>query len=437
MIEKISDFINSKDGVLTFRTGGTTLNEKFVEKSVQNMKEECKDIYEALNLGNDDLVFISTTTPKHIFGYTYHYIFPLLYGYRIIEERINYPEDIKFENAVLITTPSFLESMRKYNETPPVKPKVIIAAGAELQEKTFKYAQTISERVIEIYGSTETGTIAYRENPEDKMKLLNGIKILEAGENYTKIDTKYSVKSPIIIEDRIKLSGREIEFGSRCGQVLKIQEKRIVSSDMEREIINSGFVRACRCFEYKGKLAVIVEVNKNGINYLISNDKLSFTKLLKEKLRRKFEIVPQKWKFTDEIPTKENGKTDRGAIKDLFKLNLSLPLVIERECKRDCASFKLCFLNNSNFFKGHFDGFPILPGVVQLFWAAYFTKVAFKLDCNAGQIRKIKFSNIIRPAVIVDLNIEKLPNGINYTYSDEHKTYSSGLLPLKNIYEEE
>jgi len=157
---------------------------------------------------------------------------------------------------------------------------------------------------------------------------------------------------------------------------------------------------------------------------------------LKKNLRSSSEIVPQIWKFTDLIPQKTNGKIDKEKIIDLFKLNLSLPLVLSRELSKNSAAFKLCFLNNSNFFKGHFTGYPVLAGVVQLFYVNFFAESVFGIDCSAGQIRKLKFSNIIRPAQILDLILIKTQKGIEFKYTGDDKTYSSGILPLTNIFED-
>ena len=120
-------------------------------------------------------------------------------------------------------------------------------------------------------------------------------------------------------------------------------------------------------------------------------------------------------------------------IESIFRLNLSLPLVISKEITPEYAKFKLCFLNNSNFFKGHFEGLPILPGVVQLFYANWFCEYAFKLDCRCGQIRKIKYSNIIQPAKVVELKLVQDAKGVSFKYQDENMVYSSGILPLKNL----
>lgn len=96
----------------------------------------------------------------------------------------------------------------------------------------------------------------------------------------------------------------------------------------------------------------------------------------------------------------------------------------------------MTFINNSNFFKGHFEGMPILPGVVQLFYANWFAKLAFGIDCSQGQIRRVKFSNIIKPLEIVELELKKTDSGVSFRYYNEEKTFSSGILPVKSFLQE-
>lgn len=426
-----------KTGEIFFRTGGTVSEGKFVRAEFSKMQVEMQDMKDELGL-DDSYKFISTTTPNHRWGFTFQLLYPAFIGAEIQHKRVNYPEDINVENAVLVTTPSFLEAMRKYGDLPKINPKVIMSAGAKLEDKTFEFAKSISDRVIEIYGSSESGSIAWREDYKSaRMKLFRGMKVLENTEDYTKIHSDYSSCNPVILEDRIKVyDSGEIEFLERRGRVLKVQEKRLMSSDVEEEINKLEFVSESYCLEHDRKLAALCVLTDEGKKFLLENDKLTLVKKLKSQLVDKFEIIPQRWKFFDEIPRKETGKFDKERIKELFSMNLSLPIILSRNVSGDEAVFKITFLKNSNFFKGHFEGMPILPGVVQLFYVNWFIKLTFGIDCSLGQIRRVKFSNIITPNSIVELELKKNDSGVSFKYCDSDKVFSSGVLPLKSFLQE-
>lgn len=431
----INDFISS--GIITFKTGGTSENTKNVDKSFNNLKIECEDIFKALNIPKE-LTFTTTTTPEHLFGFTFYLMLPYFFNYKRTQKRINYPEDISIDNAVLITTPSFLQAMKKYGVKPIVNLKIIITAGAELKQDVFKYAQSISDRVIEIYGSTETGVIGFRENYNDKFRKFDGIEIIETNNDYTRINTKYSKENIVQIEDRIEYSNNEIVFLGRSGRVLKVLEKRISAEEMENELKKSNFVKECFCFEHGDKIATLVVLEKEGIDFAIKYGTKKLSSFLKNSICDKFEILPSKWRYWDEIPRNIKGKIDKTTIKELFEINLSLPLITEGFVDGNVALYELCFLRDSNFFKGHFENLPILAGVVQLFYANFFAQKAFGIDCRAGQIRRIKFSNIIRPDKRIHLYLKKTDKGVLYKFEqNEDFTYSSGLLPLENILKED
>lgn len=427
----LQDFLDSKRSTIEFCTGGTTDNAKIVSKRVENVFAELKEIFDELNLP-DDLEFVSTTTPEHFFGFTF-YAFAYKFGYKWNLDRINYPEDLNFSNAVLVTTPSFLEVMRKHNSVPNKNPKIIIVAGSKLEDKTFQFAKKITNRVIEIYGSTETGVIAYREDYLENLKIFPSVQISDSEEDLIKIKTPFSINGVEILNDRIEVIDGRIKFLGRNGRVLKIQEKRIDAEVVESVINDSCLVQESYCLEYSGKMAALVVLSSVGNEYLLKKGSLELIKFFKSELRKSFDVVPQKWRFVNEIPRKETGKYNKEKIKSYFDANLSLPLVISKENSPDEAVYELCFHRNSNFFKGHFDGFPILPGVVQLFYASYFVKEAFNLDCHCGQIRKIKFANIIRPDEKIYLELIRVKNGVSFKYFVEEKVFSSGILPEMNL----
>ena len=80
------------------------------------------------------------------------------------------------------------------------------------------------------------------------------------------------------------------------------------------------------------------------------------------------------------------------------------------------------------YFRGHFPGFAILPGVVQLDWAIQYGREYFALgEVRADEIR-IKFRKPIRPNHRVTLILKYLParNSIQFDYRDADGACSSG-----------
>src|SRR5574344_2762879 len=424
--------INPNNIFINFFTSGSSGKSKCIKKSLQNLINESHDLNYKFKFSKN-LEFISTTTLNHLFGVTFHLMLPLNTGNIINTDSVYYPENIKICNACLVTSPSFLEKMEKYNVKLETLPEYIISAGAKLNNSTFDYANSISKLVIDIYGSTETGVIASRMASNEKRKIFNGIKILETGEDFTKIASEYSYNDFDILGDKIKQNGEFLELLGRCDRILKIQEKRISATELENEINKSKFVNQSYCFEFSKKIAILVSLTADGFDFAVKNGLLELKKKWKSNIKDKFEIIPQRWKFIDELPKNINGKINKDEINKIFSLNLSLPLVLARRSENNYAELKLFFYKNCNFFQGHFEGFPIVAGVVQLFFANYFIQKEFGLDCHCGQIRKIKFANIIHADTILDLRLIKSEKGISFEYKSNEKIYSSGLLPCENM----
>lgn len=425
--------INAKDVIINIFTSGSSGKSKRFKKSLENLILESKDLKEELGLKNNTEIF-STTTINQSYGITFFFVLPLYCDFIINTDIIKFPQDFSEKDAVLITSPSFLEKMYKYDEKPQLKFRYIFSAGAKLEKEIFDFANSISKKVIDIYGSTETGTIGYRHFAKDKFKLIKNVKILSLNDEGTIMFSKYALCETAKIGDRIEVDeNNELNLKGRCDNILKIQEKRISAFEIENELNNNELIKEVKCIKSGEKLACIAALNEKGKQIFLEKGNIELIKLLKEYLNDKFEIIPQRWKFIDELPKTQNGKIARAKIENIFNLNLSLPFVINHTYMENSAEIKLVFYKNCNFFKGHFDKFPIVPGVVQLFYAAYFINDAFNINCVSGQIKKIKFSKLIKPDIVVNLKLERIKGGINYKYFVEDKIFSSGMLPCENI----
>ena len=119
----------------------------------------------------------------------------------------------------------------------------------------------------------------------------------------------------------------------------------------------------------------------------------------------------------------------------MFEINLSFPIILDRTIEENVIKYKLYFYKNCNFYNGHFPDFPITPGVVQLYIASFFGEQVFHKKLIDGQIRKIKFSNIIKSGDIVYLKLTANEKNVTFEYSDDSSIFSSGSFSCINIFE--
>jgi acyl-coenzyme A synthetase/AMP-(fatty) acid ligase len=413
-------------------TSGSSGEVKDIIKSLTNLIEEARDINKTFNFGTEQLVISSTTTCSHLFGLTFGFMFPICNHHIIDTNTVEYPDKFDTKNGVLVSTPSFLDTVKKnniiLNET-----KYIISAGSKLNETTFEYLEKYAN-VIEIYGSTETGVIAHKQNARDKFhRPFKKVKI-KLLEDSMLIDSPYAYESKIEIKDRVEIEDGKLYLKNRTDRLLKIQEKRISAESLEKELNTNLFVLDNYCFKYKNKIACLCALSEEGKKEILKIGTIEFTKKLKSFLKNKLEIIPQTWKFIDEIPKTKAGKIDKDFINHFFQINISFPVILDRFIEENKITYKLYFYKNCNFYNGHFPNFPITPGVVQLYLASFLGEYHFKKELVAGQIRKIKFSNIINAGDVVNLCLILNNSNVSYEYLTEGKTFSSGTFSCENVF---
>ena len=404
---------------INFFTSGSTSIPKVITKNFLNLLTEAKAISNQFAF-EKDITFYSTTIMSHMFGLTFHFMLPLYLGSVISTEKVEFPEQMEnVEDYILISSPSFLEKMYKYEILFPTSPKRIITAGDKLKENVCEFFKQKSD-IIEIYGSTETGVIAFKNNTQN-FKKFDMVGISQDKNNCIVVKSKFFMEDEVKMEDVIeKISEEEFVLKGINDRLVKIKEKRISLVELESNIKEHSSVNDCYCFKYGEVLACIVSTSDYELN----------DKILKEHLLKYSEIVPKKWRFLDEIPKTDTGKIDKQTIEQIFSMNLSFPFIVSRKVEENRVELELIFRKNSNFFQGHFSVMPILPGVVQLFYANYFAKKLFKIEIPCDEAKRVKFTNIIKADDKVTLVLNKKEKGIEYSYVANDKSYSSGIFVI-------
>lgn len=409
-----------------FHTSGSSGKAKTVKKSYDALLAEANDMAEFFKFP-PDIVFVSTVSTEHMYGTTFTVMLPKVLGCKVDDDRVFYPEDMKdYEKFVFVSTPSFLEKLAKYKFMFKHKPLMIISAGAKLTDDVFEYLQGISEGVTEIYGSTEAGVIAYRQSSKDNFKFFDNV-MYENG----KIKSAYFDEPELMLSDELEFYEDGFRVKGRTDRIVKIQEKRISLDAVENLLNSNEFIDASYCLKLDDKLCAAVVLNNMGREVLQKKGKLELIKILQiyEKLDDTG-VRCKKWRFLFNLPVNERGKVNGQRIREIFNTNLTYPYVIDYSLNTDSAWFDLIFPHESNFFCGHFTNFPILPGVVQLFFVKEFIKDGFNFDFVPKKIKKVKFSSIIKPDEKIRLCLDKSANAIDYKFTNGEKVFSSGTFVL-------
>lgn len=108
-----------------------------------------------------------------------------------------------------------------------------------------------------------------------------------------------------------------------------------------------------------------------------------------------------------------------------------LPEILEQSRVGDDARVRFVAPASLEYFAGHFPGFPVLPGVIQIGWVQHLAEKLFARRFTVTGMHRIKFMRIVRPGHEVTLELRLEGARINFRYSDAEGSCSSGTLDME------
>ncbi|MES2626110.1 MAG: hypothetical protein V4628_12580 [Pseudomonadota bacterium] len=113
---------------------------------------------------------------------------------------------------------------------------------------------------------------------------------------------------------------------------------------------------------------------------------------------------------------------------------MDLPPIISvmRSAEQNLTSLQLSIHAGLDGFDGHFDGAPIVPGVLQIHWALQFANQYLKpvSPFEIASMEAVKFQQVMTPGIEVKLDLELTNGKLVFMFSSPEKRYSSGKIAI-------
>ena len=451
----LPESLNTNSSIF-FLTSGSTGLPKPIVKNIQQLHEEVHALHTQFGGLVKNLPVYATVTHQHFFGFIFRLLWPLLTGRAISIELLAYPENIlsvSKQEITLISSPAFLSRLTPLTDWASMKTKVehVFSAGGVLLSEHAEQVQALwRSSVVEIYGSTETGAIAYKHNTDQcnakTFRPLPHVHVRSNEQGFLCLQAPYLEQPNAWYESADRASVAHDEQGDaqivlqgRADRIIKLEEKRISLTQMESLLQASDWVENAKVIPIEGKqrkiLGAVLVLNAQGKKYLQLNGRSPLIQLMKQYLKSHFELlaIPRRWRFVHDIP---KNAQDKVAFQTLWSILESPPVCNFPEllCINQSPNHAILTLNIPTdlvYFKGHFTEQPILPGVVQLDWAVEYACTVFALTgVTVASVKQLKFSQIIVPEQEVRLSLvhDEDKGTTQFRFESDAGAHSSGIL---------
>lgn len=443
---KFGKFDKSKAEMVMY-TSGTTGEPKAVYKRFLQFENE---LFELVKVFGNDWVnrkVYSTVNHHHIYGLLFTALLPIATGLPFRRHRIDFPTElanIVGEAAVIASSPAFLKRLSAETDKPidfKCTPIIYSSGGPLPEEVARKACELTGFWTMEIYGSTETGGIAYRQSKNGPVWTPFEVCKMSVAENGC-----LNIKSSYILEpegfttgDLVDLydDGRFLLKG-RSDSIVKIEEKRISLPEVEMRLKQTGLVQDVRVVPMVGKrqyLAAAIVLNETGRTKFAGSPKLAINNYFHDYLLKFIEntVSPKKWRYLEELPQNTEGKIRMRDIQALFGLAESPNFKILKFRREPGAlTAKLLFPATSDYYDGHFPEFKLLPAVVQVDMVLRLARNFLEVPKELSKMNRTRFANPILPdvPVMVKITYDADAGKVTFAYTSEdgETSYSNGSL---------
>ncbi len=323
--------------IATVYTSGTTGDHQACAKSAGQLLGEARVLGQTFDVSGAERV-LATVPPHHIYGLLFGILMPLLAGASFIRDTPFHAETVaatarRGGATLLVSVPVHLRSLTVLEEGSMPALRRVFSSGAPLPPATA--AALVDKhgiRATEVFGSSETGGIAWRlsETCQEPWRPLPGIRVDVDVRGRLLLDSPFvpaGEARPYVGGDRIELVEGGFNLLGRSDGIIKIGSKRVSLAEVENRLLAlpgviDGAIAAVAVAGARGHELIAVVVVRPPTPRDEGRSASEWIAALRTGLREWFDpvVVPRRIKIVDRLPREANGKLRRQRLLESFDL---------------------------------------------------------------------------------------------------------------------
>lgn len=412
--------------VVRLSTSGSTGEVQLHDKTGGQLLREVAVLGATFGVTQADRV-VATIPPHHIYGLLFTILLPLTHGAAFHHDSPLFVEAVQARlrevgATVLVSVPAHLRGLQGAGDAAFADLRRIFSSGAPLPEATaHAFAQTLGCRVTEVFGSTETGGIAWRCRPDrETWRPLPGVQVTADDEGRLQLTSPFLPPDAPPVhtgDDRVEvLPDGTFRHLGRVDDVVKIASKRVALRAVEHTLL---------ALEGVEDAVVVPRTLPNGrtrLEALVVSAGPDVPTMRRWLAQHFDQVAVPRIHLVARLPRTPHGKLRHADVLALLTGPSPVPTT---------ASVPVHLPADHPAFEGHFPGEPVFPAVAQLHDLVLPQVHRTWPDLGACiRMSRVKFSAVLAPGddVQVDLTRAEGAHTVRFTLRRDTTVCSSGQL---------
>lgn len=431
---------------LSLCTSGSSGEPKRIEKTLRQLSNEVHALEQLWGADLGPACMIGSVAAQHIYGLLFRVLWPLCAGRPFVRRQLAFPEDLQRASReqpafAWVASPALLKRMGDNLDWPALSSvrRVFSSGGALPPEAAQSLQQRLGQWPTEIFGSSETGGIAWRQG-DGLWQPFAGVELSQNSDGALLIASPYLPAGHVehtADAARIAADGR-FELLGRLDRIVKLEEKRISLPMLEQALMAHDWVSEARLGvvqEKRASLGALVVLSENGLHALRNLGRRAVTEGLRQHLSEHCETLalPRRWRWLRQLPLNAQGKLPQAEVEALLMApRPKAPDVLEQVETDGEWNLQLVVPADLAYFSGHFPTAPVLPGVVQVDWALSLGRQLLDLPPRFVGMEVLKFQQLVRPGDEIQLHLrfDRERGKLYFAYRNDTAACSSGRIVL-------